>query len=260
MTTLRIKFQFEHGSADGHVLDAYDAARALTGIARSLNITLHALLNDEVRTQGDTASGVEVFLAPPRRGSFVYELVMSFSELVATGVAYDFIKYAFNEAIGNDADEAHTAALQKRIEPTMGALPAALETALLEAHRPIAQAPEMTLTVMRPRGQVLARFDNQTIRQLQPTFEDLDAPVLGHVTRYNTISEWGKLYSHDERRVVSFQIVDELDMAQRSLITWSLHQNNLGQEGAIALHARALMSPGSHRVKRYLVTHVARTA
>lgn len=256
MTTLKIKFAFEHGAADGHVLDAYDAARALTGIARALNITLHALVNGEVKTQGDAATGVDVLLTAPRPGSFVYELAMNFSEFVAAGVAYDFIKYAFNEAIGNDVDATQRAALQKRIEPTIGELPAVLETALLDMHRPIAQSPAMTLTVTRPRGEVLATFDTRSIGQLQPQVIALEGPTFGHVTRYNTLSMWGKLYSLEERRVVSFQVVEDMDTDQRALITWSLHQNNQGKPGDIALHAQALQSPGTHRIKRYLVSRV----
>jgi len=258
MSTLKIRFKFENGSADSHVLNAYDAAQALNGIARALNITLHAFLHDEVKKQGDTADGVEVLLTAPKPGSFIYEIAMQFGELVVAGLTYDFIKHAFNEAIGNDLDDNRNEALRTRIEPTLGELPASLETALLDVHRPIAQSPAMKLTVMRPRGEVLAVFDSESIRQLQPVVVDLDGATFGHVTRYNTLSMWGKLYSLEERRVVSFQVVDELDTAQRALITWSLHQNNVGEPGDIALHARALKSKGSQRVKRYLVSRVER--
>lgn len=258
MSGLRIKFVYEHGSADSNSLNAYDGARALEGIARALNITLHALLNDEVKTRGDSAHGAEVFITPPKAGSFVYEISMYVGGVIASGLLYDFIKYAFNEAIGNDLEESQSRALLSRIEPTIGELPAALETALLDAHRPISQSPEMTLTVMRPRGEVLVELNSETIRHLQPVVNPLSVPVLGHVTRYNTISMWGKMYSQEAGRVVSFQILGDLDSYQRSLITWSLHENNLGRDGTVEIRGRALTSPSSSRVKRYLVESVIR--
>ncbi|OWQ49580.1 hypothetical protein CEE60_19375 [Stenotrophomonas maltophilia] len=221
-----------------------------------MNITLHALLNEEVKTRGDSAQGAVVFISPPRAGSFVYELSIFLGGTISSGLVYDFIKYAFNEAIGNELAEPQSRTLQSRIEPTMGELPAALETALLEAHRPISQAPEMTLTVTRPRGEVLVELNSTTINSLQPVISPLNVPILGHVTRYNTISMWGKMYSQEDRRVVSFQILGDLDTHQRSLITWSLHQNNLGHDGTVEIRGRALTSQNSSRVKRYLVESV----
>ena len=195
MTELGLKFVYDNGSADEHRLDLYDASVSLNGIARSLAITTHAFINGEIKTHGDSAHGAKFFLLPSRRGSFVIETAVWLSEAVAAGLFFDFVKYGFQEAVGL-ADEAAepSRALQKRIEPTIGELPATLESALYEVHRPIRQEKGITLTVMRPRGEILVKFDYQTGSHLEPHEISIEEPIIGNVTRYNTLSRWGKFF------------------------------------------------------------------
>ena len=64
----------------------------------------------------------------------------------------DFVKYAFNEAVGKlDQHEDYSKALAKRIEPTIGELPAVLESSLSDLHRPIRKEHEITLSRQLPR-------------------------------------------------------------------------------------------------------------
>src|SRR5690554_7489817 len=82
MPELRIKFHYEHGTADTGRLDLYDASVALNGIARATSIVTHAYLNGEVRTHGDAAHGAKLYVNTPKRGSFVYEAVIFFGGAV----------------------------------------------------------------------------------------------------------------------------------------------------------------------------------
>lgn len=140
---------------------------------------------------------------------------------------------------------------------TIGELPAVLESALHQLHRPIRQNPEMTVAVAMADGPTLVTFDMETNAALESHEISLSEPEIGNVTRYNTLSRWGRFFSQSQGRVVSFYLAGSVTEHERSLVTWSLHESNLKRDGGLELHARALVSPSGH-VKRYNVTKVAR--
>lgn len=257
MNELRIRFSYRNGTADENRLDLYDGTVSMGGVARVLTIATHAFVNGEVRTRGDLAHGATLYLKPPKRGSFEFDAVVVWVlGATSSGVFYDFLKYCFSEAVGiPDAAEKDSAALWRRIEPTLGELPAVLENPLRDVHRPIRQQPSMTLTVQRPRGEELITFDARTDSYLQPHDEPLMSPVTGNVTRYNTLSRWGKIYSGAEGRVVSFLLDESISERERSLITWSLHESNLGRAGKLLIGGKSVVTPSGF-VKRYNVDSV----
>ena len=176
----------------------------------------------------------------------------------AAGLFYDFVRHTFREVVGSAQDDADLQnGLLKRIEPTMGELPTVLEGPLREVHRPIREHAEMTLTIEGPRGEQIITFDANTNAALQSQIVDLPDLIYGNVTRYNTLSRWGKAYIQSEHRVVSFVLGEGLSEHERSLITWSLHERNLNREGRIRFQGSAVVSP-SGKVKRYNVSNVMR--
>ena len=259
MSELKINFKYEHGSADTGKLDLYDASVALNGISRSLSIITHAYINGEVRTHGEAARGAKFYINTPKRGSFIFEAAIFFGGSVVGGVFYDFVKYALNEAVGKiDKTENYSKALLKRIEPTIGELPAVLESPLYDVHRPIRKEYEITLTASRPRGEVLALFDSDTALYLLPTTVDAPHPISGNVTKYNSLTGWGRFFDITEGRIISFNISLDSPDYQRSLITWSLHEHNMGRSGALYLKAKAVVTP-SGKIKRYIVKEISNT-
>lgn len=258
MPEFRLKFRYDGGSADQGQLDLYDGAVSLEGIARSITIVTHALVNGEIRTRADAAHGAKFYLRAPQRGSFIYEASIFVSGACTSGLFYDFVKYALGEAVGkfDELTDPPRQSVQKKIEPTVGELPAVLEPALIAVHRPIRQDPNITLAVTKPRGEELVTFNQETGIYLEPRTVSVPDPVVGNVTRYNTISRWGKLYDRSEKRIISFFLSHELSERERSLITWSLHENNLKREGTLYLKAEAIVS-ANDRVKRYSVSAVS---
>lgn len=257
MTECRIKFIYSGGEADNNRLNLYDGAISLEGIARTLAITTHAFISGEIRTRGDGAHGASFYLNPSSRGSFILEATVWMAGAVTSGLFYDFISHSFKEAVGlQDGTEDQKRSLRERIEPTMGELPAVLENPLNAVHRPIQQNPGMVLKVARPRGEELITFNSVTSSALQPTIENLSDPVVGHVTRYNTISRWGRFFDRSEGRVISFFLEASVTEKERSLITWSLHEANTKGDGTLYLYASAITTP-SRVIKRYNVTRVA---
>jgi len=256
MPELKLKFQYERGAADSGRLEIYDAAVALRGIARATSIVTHAYLNGEIRTRAEAATGAKIYIETPRRGSFIYEAAIWTGGALASGVFYDYVRYAFNEAVGKtNSTEDHSKALDKRIEPTIGELPAVLESALEEVHRPIRQDKKIKLTVARPRGEALAVFDAESLIYLQPSTIPAPHEISGNVTKYNSLTGWGKFFDLLENRTISFSIDLGSPERARSLITWSLHENNMGRPGLLYLSANAVIAP-TGSIKRYIVHRV----
>jgi hypothetical protein len=258
MSELRIKYHYEYGLADTGRLELYDAAIALKGISRASAIITHAFINGEIRTHGESAKGAKFYINSPKRGSFVYEATIWFAGAVSSGLFYDFIKYGFNEAVGKFSNDEYYKALNDRIEPTIGELPAVLESALDDIHRPIKQDNEIKLTIARPRGEKLAVFDSETALYLTPSTIPAPHQIKGHVTKYNSLTGWGKFFDLIEGRTVSFNIGLDSSERQKSLITWSLHESNLSREGLLYLGANAVVAP-TGKIKRYIVHNVAET-
>lgn len=256
MSELKIIYKYEHGIADSGRLDLYDAAVALRGISRASAIITHAFLNGEVRTHGESAKGAKFYINTPKRGSFIYEATIWFAGAVSSGVFYDFVKYGLNEAVGKNSNEEYTKALNDRIEPTIGESPAILESALEEIHRPIKQDIEIKLTIARPRGEKLAVFDSETALYLMPSTVPAPHEITGNVTKYNSLTGWGKFYDLIERRTVSFNIDLKSSERQKSLITWSLHENNMKRDGRLFLGANSVVAP-TGKIKRYIVHNVS---
>ena len=257
MPEIKLKFHYENGAADSGRLEIYDAALALRGIARATSIATHAYLNGEVRTRAEAAIGAKIYIETPKRGSFVYEAVIYTAGVVTSGLFYDFIKYQFNESVGKIFEpEELSKSLEKKIEPTMGELPAVLESPLEEIHRPIRQDKKIVLAVTRPRGEVLAEFNKNTLEYLQPDIVPAPHEISGNVTKYNSLTGWGKFFDLIERRTVSFNISLESSERERSLVTWSLHENNMGRTGLLYLSANAVVTP-TGSIKRYIVHQVS---
>ena len=82
---VRFALTFEGAQADGHILDFYDAADALTGFQRSLALTTHLLLNGEIIVQAPALKGAKIYLRAPEAGSWKAMAVVS---MIATGDHY----------------------------------------------------------------------------------------------------------------------------------------------------------------------------
>ena len=68
MTDLKLKF--DGGLSENHVLDFYDAARAMTGFQRSLALTTHLVVNGEIITQAPALKNAEILVTTPEAGSW----------------------------------------------------------------------------------------------------------------------------------------------------------------------------------------------
>jgi hypothetical protein len=79
---LEFVLAYEGNLAERSTIDFYDVSHALAGFQRSLALTTHLILNDEVITQAPSLKNAQILLRPPETGSW---------KAVATivGVAFD---------------------------------------------------------------------------------------------------------------------------------------------------------------------------
>jgi hypothetical protein len=81
---LELTLAYAGSEADNSEIDLYDVAQALIGFQRSLALTTHLVLNDEIITQAPFLKGARILAAPPEEGSWkITALVMG----LATGLS-----------------------------------------------------------------------------------------------------------------------------------------------------------------------------
>jgi hypothetical protein len=117
-TGITISLTYRGRAADNNVLDLYDAGQALVGFHRSLALTTHLVLNNEIITQATALKGAQILSFPPHEGSWKSTAVVIIGGIYALGSvtkdspvgnlissAYD---YVIHETLGFHVDYAKT--------------------------------------------------------------------------------------------------------------------------------------------------------
>jgi hypothetical protein len=265
MKSVTIKLSYQNGDADFHRLDMYDASVSLQGFAQALAITTHALLNDgDVKRKGK-ASGAKIYINPPQKGSYeqLLTLVIDNKEAIGASVVaaafWDILKWTWSKTLdlAYEPETPFVKRLGEKIDPFIGDMEVALESALERAHRPIRTDNTMTISVARPRvGEaVKMNFDTLKSVSIKTEYEVLSG-IIGNVTKYNIITGIGRFYDDNYGHTVSFIIPESSTSSLRRRLTWSMHHAQGDDNGGkIELHARRIMS-AKGILKRYLVEKV----
>lgn len=212
--------------------------------------------------------GARIYRKASKKGSFVDTFVILISDPFVQGVAvgtfqnafYDFVKFTFNSAMGKirDPETKRVREIAERQEPIIGQLTESLEEPLKEMHRPIGGDNNVTINVERPRSP-LVRMDVRTYNYLhEDVITDLEDGVVGNVTKYNTLSGYGRVFLDRYNRTYSFKIEDYLGVAERHLLTWSLDDSyRVRGGGKLNLTIRSVETMDGN-VKRVIVYGVSR--
>lgn len=264
---IEFKISYHGGPAAKGKLELYSAGRSLVGLSRALQITTHAFLNDgAVRVRADRLHGAQLFVSAPVRGSFMESVSVAFddeptkkigkSKIVAA--FYDFLTWTWSHAIGRTEYEpstSHVLALAKQ-EAFISDISQGLETSLRDLHRPIQQDDQMTIVVSRPRKGELIRLDDGTLGFVAPVQEQhITTDIVGNVTKYNTLSGYGRFYDDEAGRTVSFDISSSLSEDATQLLTRSLHEWNVSKKGKISIDVKRMLTAHGD-LKRYTVVDV----
>lgn len=263
MIEIHFKISYMHGDADHHRLDMYDASISMQGFARALAITTHALLNEgEIRLKGNRAEGAKIYINPARRGSFEELVTIIINNPEATiGVSvvssafWDILKWTWSRTLdlSYEPETPFVRRLNERLEPFIGEIEEALEVPLEQAHRPLKQFSEMTISITRPRSGEVITLNSGTLESVSlQTEQALTSGIIGNVTKYNILSGIGRFYDDELEHTVSFKIMDTVTAHQKQLLTWSLHHAQANNDGKIELEIQRVVS-AKRKIKRYLV-------
>lgn len=261
---ISVVLRIEGGLADEGILDIYDASNTIYGIARATNIIAHSFANEEeVRTRASSAHGSQTFIHSSKKGCFEEQIDIRFDESVVSRIGHsvlannfwDYMVCSWSAAIGKaqDPTTAYVQKVLKNDEDFFHVIADALETPMQKIHEPIRRESDVKIYLARPRvGDLLTldqdSLDYVTVREEQ----EKTSYIVGNVTRYNVLSDFGRLYSDPEGRVISFRLAHRDDARVRSLAIKSMQEKAQDEEGKMHFKVSGVVS-AQGVVKRYIV-------
>lgn len=234
--TIDFVARFEGYEADKHRLPAFEAAQSLHGLARGFTVASHYLGTGIIRKRYPFESQVQVFMHPPRRGSFetLFQIisdpmVQAFGGAIAGGItanfASDFIKHVYRRVIGAD-DQIQTAEVKQIDEERPGdidALAEAVEPGIRMAHTAIGHGAETVIIVAGQNNVV--NFNGGTKSYLETSIRGNEEEVQAvSVGSYNVNSRMGRAFFSDLGRTVPFHVMSNCASGTVAAISYSLNQ------------------------------------
>lgn len=156
---IEFTFSFGGNEAENHRIDFYDIAKSLEGFQRSLALTTHLLLNNEVITQAPALKKATIYAIPPKAGSWEITAVIGilFTGIYKLGTlpkdvplghivhsAYDYVlskslgvNVDYNKTLGQLYEEGKTGELPIIRESQLDSIIEKCSSSIKEMHRPI---------------------------------------------------------------------------------------------------------------------------
>lgn len=261
-----IIIRVEGGDADDGLLDIHDAASTILGIARSVNIVAHAFANEqEIRTRADHALGSKTFIHSSKKGCFEEQIDIRFTKKVSNKIGHsvlnshfwDFLSACWASAVGKE-HPTNSPYLRKILEKNpefFDEIAIALESPMQSLLKPIGSDESITISLCRPRVEKeILTFDKESLDYVTILEEtDKTEYLLGNVTRYNVLSDFGRLFSDEENRVISFELREgKKNTRVKNLFIKSMKYKIEGEEGKLYFKVSKIKSSAGF-VKRYVV-------
>lgn len=259
MDEIRFTLSYEGKQTDDHHIDLYDAAQALMGFQRSLALTTHLILNDEIITQAPSLRGARILAEPSEPGSWkITAIVSTATAMFALGSAqnnspighllfslYDYViseslgvRVDYNKSLGVLYEEAQQ---RKQLLPRVtqsqaDALVEKCDRAVIEMHRPIVKSETATRCVItggRWGHEVPLQvfLDEESYAFIHETVSDRVPNIYkGRVSSYNTNTFKGRIFIPAIGRAVAFEL-EPHTQSQRAVkvVTTSLFHSGLKQ-------------------------------
>lgn len=260
MDQMLFTMSYEGASSDRHLIDLYDVSQALEGFQRSLALTTHLFLNDQVITQAPSLRGAKIFAVPPEEGSWKITAVLS-TALFTVGTAqnnspighllfslYDYVisenlgvHVDYNKSLGVLYKESirESSSLPVITKPKADALVEKCRNAIVEMHRPIVASQTATHCVITsgPKGRetpLRTTLSYETYAYIHESLRDRTPNIYeGRVSSYNTNTFKGRIYIPSLGRPIAFELEPHTQSKRAvGVITTSLFHNGLGQHQA----------------------------
>jgi hypothetical protein len=290
MSIATFELAYSGFDADKHVINFYDVAEALLGFQRSLALTVHLVLNDEVITHAPSLKDATILALPPERGSwkFLARVSLIGTAIYALGVAprdsvignlvtsaYDYVisetlgfHVDFDETLGQQYENLRESRsrVPQLTQSRLDSLAEKCEAAIKNIHRPIsagktAERADIAAIVAEDRRSIGGPFTMQTYEHIAYTTRSEQTEILrGRVSSYNSNTYKGRVFVPAYGRPVPFELFDlARSKGNVHLVTGSLSANAL-QTNADAgyLYLRCyLRRSKSGVIKRLEVTEVS---
>lgn len=288
---VRFSIAFSGGLADRHALDFYDVSQALLAFQRTLALTAHLVLNDEIITQTPFLKGAKIYAVPPEAGSWrlsaviligataVYNLGTAQSNSPLGHIMYSLYDYVVSESLGVHVDynkplgklyeeaQAKKTPIKLVTQSQADSLIEKCETAIREMHRPIymsqtADSAAVTCSLNGQEHPLHATLTLDTYEFIHETRQaEVPEVVEGRISSYNANTFKGRIFVPKFGRPVSFELSPKA-RTQKTFraITTSLHYNAMKQHAAAGsvVHAVAFRNTSkTGHLKRLTLTEVS---
>lgn len=266
---ITVYVRVEGGIADDGMLDMYDAASMIHGLARGLNMVAHAFANnEEIRVRASTANGVQTFIHSSKKGCFEEQIDIRFSRRiidqmghsVITNNFWDYLAYSWSAATGQSStpSSSHLQKVVRNDEEFMYDIGDALESAMQDIHKPIVTDSAAKIILARPRLGDILELNKKTLDFVTTRTEKTKTfDLTGNVTRYNVLSDFGRLFSDIEGRVISFKLANPDDKEMKTMVVQSMQDHVSGKPGKLKFRVSQVVS-SQDQVKRYIVHRIER--
>ncbi len=271
---LSLTLSYDGNQSSNHEIDLYDVAKALMGFQRSLALTTHLVLHNEIITQAPALKEAFILASPPIEGSWKIpaKVMVPVSMLYALNFvpssspvghlvrsAYD---YVVNETLGFHVDYDQSLGQQyEDLKQTDSKLPVLeqhrldslaekCEIAIKEMHRPI-KGRETALS-----ANIKAWSFSEAIQVLGPELNvdtynsigltDTDTRkhiIVGKISSYNSNTFKGRIYELEEKRPISFELLNDaktqnaINLITNSLVVNARREVEEGSNGVIYCRA-----------------------
>lgn len=257
---VQFTLSYKGRSAESHEIDLYDVSQALIGFQRSLALTTHLILNNEIITQSPSLKGASIYALPAEDGSWkltagiiitslgtgVYTLGTAPKDTPIGNLIHSAYDYVVSESLGVHVDyEKSLGQLYEEAQEKKQKLPEIKEhqldsliekcsTAITEIHRPIyktrtADSATIVASLNNKALPVGSIFSIDTYEYMHEAFMEKESEILnGRISSYNSNTFKGRIYVAEEGRPVSFELSDHIRTDQTvQLIVNSLSVNAL---------------------------------
>lgn len=253
---LEFTFSFTGNDSNASEIDLYDVSQALIGFQRSVALTTHLVLNDEIITQSPSLKGAKIYALPPETGSWklTAAIVLTGAYNVATApnntplghLVYSLYDYVICESLGFHVDyNKSLGELYEKKEGEKSKIPLIKQhkadsliekcsTAIKEMHRPIYKTETATSAsiIANLSGRTLpinAKLSINSYEFINETFTSNDPVTLeGRISSYNSNTYKGRVYINEIGRPISFELTENVrHESVIRIITASLSANAL---------------------------------
>ncbi len=282
--TIKFTISFEGQDSDNHRIDLYDIAQALTGFQRSLALTTHLILNNEVITQAPSLKKATIYSFPAEEGSWkmtvlictaLYSISTAPKDTPLGHIIYSAYDYVISESLGVHIDynktlgqlyeESQNQKIPKIQQYQLDSVIEKCAVSIKEMHRPIYQ------TNTASEAKINAIFNGKDLPISSPlsieTYSHIreerihpqEITIEGYISSYNVNTYKGRIYVPIIGRPIPFELRHNIQNMQTiQIIVDNLSKNALNSQDKYKVICKVLLvTSNSNQLKRYIVNHVA---